>query len=138
MEIIALLQRSLAVAVLFALSACGGGGGSTPAVSSTTPVIYVPNTSTVAASPTTFTDGQSVQFEPQEADYQGTFSITPITGTAGSACITTAPATVANGGVFTSTASSPAGCTSYPQSVQYNIADANGHGTTFTVQMNAP
>jgi hypothetical protein len=79
-----------------------------------------------------------VQFEPQESGYQGSFTIIAVSGTSGDACITTSPATVANGGFFTSSTTSSAGCTSYPQSETYDVSDANGHGATVTVQINAP
>jgi hypothetical protein len=133
------MHRFVWIALAFALTACGGGGGggSTPTLSDT-PVLFVPGTGTLVANPVTFTSGQSVQFEPQETDYSGTFSISAISGTAGAACIATAPATVANGGSFTSSTATSAGCTSYPQSETYNVSDANGHGATITVQINAP
>lgn len=125
------------VIAVFAFSACGGGG-STPQASSDTPVLYVPNTSTVVSNPVSFTSGQSVQFQPQEAGYSGAFTITAISGTAGAACITASPASVASGGSFTASTTSSAGCTSYPQSETYNVADSNGHGATIVVQINAP
>jgi hypothetical protein len=131
------MQRFVWIALAFALTACGGGG-STPAASSDTPVLYVPGTATVVANPVTFTSGQSVQFEPLETDYSGTFSIAAISGTSGAACIAMAPTTVANGGSFTASTATPAGCASYPQSETYDVSDANGHGATVTVQINAP
>jgi hypothetical protein len=132
------MHRFVWIALAFALTACGGGGGSTSPTLSDTPVLYVPGTATVVANPVTFTSGQSVQFEPQEGDYSGTFNIAAISGTAGAACIAMAPATVSNGGSFTASTATPAGCTSYPQSETYNVSDANGHGATVTVQINAP
>jgi hypothetical protein len=118
------------------LAGCGGGGGATPTLS-TTPIVYVPGTSTVVSNPVTFVSGQSVQFEPLESGYQGTFNITTATSTAGAACISTTPSTVQSGQAFTS-ATVSGGCVSYPQSVTYDITDVNGHGTNVTVQINAP
>jgi hypothetical protein len=119
------------------LAGCGGGGGAAPTLS-TTPIVYVPGTSTVVSNPVTFVSGQSVSFEPLESGYQGTFNITTATSTAGAACINTTPSTVQSGQAFTSATASPAGCVSYPQSVTYDVTDVNGHGTNVTVQITAP
>jgi hypothetical protein len=132
------MRRLIWIAAVLALAACGGGGSSTPSVSSDTPVLYAPGTANVVSNPLTFTSGQSVQFEPQESGYQGTFTVQAVSGTSDSACITTSPATVANGGSFTSSTTSPTGCTSYPQSETYDVSDSNGHGATVTIQINAP
>jgi hypothetical protein len=132
------MRRLICIAAVLVLAGCGGGGSSTPSVSSDTPVIYSPGTANVVPDPLTFTSGQSVQFEPQEANYQGTFSIQSVSGTSDDACITTSPATVANGGSFTSSTTSTAGCTTYPQSETYDVSDSNGHGATVTIQINAP
>jgi hypothetical protein len=132
------MRRLIWFVAVLALAACGGGGSSTPTVSSDTPVLYAPGTTNVVSNPLAFTSGQSVQFEPQEPGYQGTFTIQAVSGTSDSACITTSPATVANGGAFTSSTTSTAGCTSYPQSETYNVSDSNGHGATITIQINAP
>jgi hypothetical protein len=131
------MRRLIWFAAVLALAACGGGS-STPPVSSDTPVLFTPGTANAVANPLAFTSGQSVQFEPQESGYQGTFSIQTVSGSSDDACITTSPATVANGGAFTSSTTSSAGCTSYPQSETYNVTDSNGHGTTITIQINAP
>jgi hypothetical protein len=132
------MHRLIWIALAFALTACGGGGSSAPPTLSDTPVLFVPGSATAVANPLTFTSGQSVQFEPQETSYSGAFTITAVSGTAGAACIATSPATVANGGSFTASTATPAGCTSYPQSETYDVADSNGHGATITVQINAP
>jgi hypothetical protein len=125
------------IAAVLALAACGGGGGSTPTVASDAPVLFVPGTSTVVSNPLAFTSGQSVQFEPQESGYQGSFTIQTMSGTSGASCITTGPATVANGSSFTSSTAS-GGCSSYPQSETYNVSDSNGHTSSITIQINAP
>jgi hypothetical protein len=130
------MSRLIWVAAVLALAACGGGGSS-PTVASDAPVLYVPNTSTVVSNPLAFTSGQSVQFEPQETGYQGAFTIQAMSGTSDASCITTGPATIANGAVFTSSTAS-GGCTSYPQSETYDVSDSNGHASTITVQINAP
>jgi hypothetical protein len=125
------------VAVL-ALAACGGGGGgSTPTVASDAPAFFVPGTSNVVSNPLAFTSGQSVQFEPQESGYQGAFTIQTMSGSSGASCITTGPATVANGSAFTSSTAS-GGCSSYPQTETYDVSDSNGHTSTITIQINAP
>jgi hypothetical protein len=129
--------RIVWIAAVLTLAACGGGG-STPSVASDTPVLYVPGTTTVVSNPITFTSGKSVQFEPQEAGYQGTFTIQATSGTSGAACMNTSPATVATGQSFTSATASTSGCSTYPQSTTYNVSDVNGHGTTITVQIDAP
>jgi hypothetical protein len=131
------MRRVIWVIAVFAFTACGGGG-STPPAASDTPILYVPGTATVVGNPVSFTSGQSVQFEPQEASYAGAFTISASSGTAGAACITISPATVANGGSFTASTTSSAGCTSYPQSETYDVADSNGHGASIVVQINAP
>jgi hypothetical protein len=132
------MRRLIWLAAVLALAACGGGGSSTPSVSSDTPVLFVPGTANAVSNPLTFISGQSVQFEPQEANYQGSFTVQPVSGTSGDACITTSPTAVANGGSFTSSTTSSAGCTSYPQSETYDVSDSNGHGATITIQINAP
>src|ERR1700733_15231798 len=132
------MRRLIWVAAVLALAACGGGGSSTPSVSSDTPVLFAPGTANAVSNPLAFTSGQSVQFEPQEANYQGSFTVQPVSGTSGDACITTSPTAVANGGSFTSSTTSSAGCTAYPQSETYDGPDSNGHGATITIQINAP
>jgi|GEM_PF-6313468 hypothetical protein len=132
------MRHLIWIAAVLALAACGGGGSSTPTVSSDTPVLVAPGTANAVANPLAFTSGQSVQFEPQEPGYQGSFTIQAVSGTSGDACITTSPTAVGNGGSFTSSTTSPAGCTSYPQSETYNVSDSNGHGATLTIQINAP
>jgi hypothetical protein len=129
-------NRVLWIVAVLALAACGGG--STPSVASDAPVLDVPGTTTVVSNPITFTSGQSVQFEPQEAGYAGTFTIQPAGGSSGSACINTFPATVPTGQSFTSATASSSGCSTYPQTATYNVSDANGHATAITVQINAP
>jgi hypothetical protein len=130
-------NRIVWIAVVLALAACGGGS-STPSVASDTPVLYVPGTTTVVSNPVAFTSGQSVQFEPQEAGYEGTFTIQAAGGTSGAACISTFPATVPTGQSFTSATASSSGCSTYPQTATYNVSDTNGHATAITVQINAP
>jgi hypothetical protein len=130
--------RAACCAVVLILAGCSGGGGGSPAVSSDAPVFYVPGTTNVEPNPITFTEGQSVQFEPQEQGYGGTFSIQPVSGSSGAGCINTFPATVANGQSFTSATASVSGCSSYPQTETYNVTDSNGHGATIVVQINAP
>jgi hypothetical protein len=122
------------LAAALALAGCGGGG-SVPA--SDAPVLYVPGTATVISNPVAFTSGQSVQFEPQEAGYQGTFTIQATGGTSGAACITTFPATLATGQSFTAATANSSGCSTYPQSTTYDVSHTNGHTTTITVQINA-
>jgi hypothetical protein len=129
--------RIVWIAAVLTLAACGGGG-STPSVTSDTPVLFVPGTTTVVSNPITFTSGRSVQFAPQEAGYQGTFTIQATGSTSGAACMTTTPATVATGQFFTSATASTSGCSTYPQSTTYNVSDVNGHSTTITVQINVP
>jgi hypothetical protein len=132
-----IMRRLFCVAAVLALAACGGGGGSTPTVASDAPVLFVPGTSNVVSNPLPFTSGTSVQFEPQESGYQGSFTIQAMSGTSGASCITTGPATIANGSVFTSSTTS-GGCSSYPQSETYDVSDSNGHASTITIQINAP
>jgi hypothetical protein len=98
----------------------------------------VPGSGTLESNPITFTSGQSVQFEPLESGYQGSFSIQPVNGTSGAGCINTFPATIANGQPFTSATASVSGCSSYPQSETYDVSDSNGHAATVTIQINAP
>jgi len=126
-----------AIAAFLLLAGCGGGGGSAPGLTDT-PIVYVPGTATPVSEPVTFVSGQSVQFEPLESGYQGTFSITTATTTSGGSCISTTPSTLQSGQSFTSATASPAGCVSYPQSVTYDVDDVNGHATTVTVQITAP
>jgi hypothetical protein len=131
--------RLACLVTLLALTACGGsGGGSTPATNGDAPAFFVPGTTTLENNPITFAEGQSVQFEPEEAGYQGTFSIQAVSGTAGAGCINTFPATIANNQSFTAATASVSGCSSYPQTETYNVQDSNGHGSSVTVQINAP
>jgi hypothetical protein len=134
-----MMHRLTCLVTLLALTACGGsGGGSTPATSGDAPEFFVPGTTTLENNPITFTEGQSVQFEPQESGYQGTFSIQAVSGTSGAGCINTFPATIADNQAFTAATASVSGCSSYPQSETYIVQDVNGHGASVTIQINAP